>query len=352
MKSLEERYRQLLAWYPRGHREKYEEEMLAVLLAGARSGQRRPGVAETLDLVASGVRARICGATFGLSDRRWRAAAGVVGVVLPIALALKNLRPMILSWAWELRVPWIYLGPSAETIVLTIAWTLTAVVAVVGLRRSAATLAWATVATNIGFLAPSYGDDPMFVLHDVRTVAIGLAAAICLTVAGPLHRRFLLTRPGRAFGSAALLALAWFAAYPAFGRTVEIGDGMRIVEPWIRTPLYQYSYLGLHDAISALFAAASILAALIGLWRLERGVRRRCLATIAPFAALVWAIDVYYPEFAASSGSFHPSILLVAGQWLGLLCVPLLTFAVGVLVVHRRERTIELIALGRAAQRR
>jgi hypothetical protein len=58
--ALEQRYRRLLALYPQTFRREYEEEMLAVLLEGAREGQRRPGVAESLDLLrcASWMRVR------------------------------------------------------------------------------------------------------------------------------------------------------------------------------------------------------------------------------------------------------------------------------------------------------
>jgi hypothetical protein len=185
-------------------------------------------------------------------------------------------------------------------------------------------------------------------------VAVGLTAAICLTVAEPLDRRFLRSRPGRAFGLAALLALAWFTVYPALGRSVDLGDGLRIVEPWVWSPVSLDRYgnlgLGLHDAFAALCAGAAVLAALIGLGRLEAGVRRRFLAVLAPVAALVWAIDNWYAGFAQSSVRFDPPVLLVAGQWLGLLGVPLLAFLIAAAIVHRRERTIELLALGRAAK--
>ncbi|MGW5162218.1 hypothetical protein ACWEPN_42680, partial [Nonomuraea wenchangensis] len=46
MSSLETRYRRLLAAYPRDHRARHEEEMLGVLLAGARPGQTRPRPAD------------------------------------------------------------------------------------------------------------------------------------------------------------------------------------------------------------------------------------------------------------------------------------------------------------------
>ena len=54
---LERRYRRLLALYPRAFRCEHEEEMLAVLLAGA--GERpSPGVAEVADLLRGAAWAR------------------------------------------------------------------------------------------------------------------------------------------------------------------------------------------------------------------------------------------------------------------------------------------------------
>ena len=41
---LERRYRRLLRCYPPTHREFHREEMLGVLLAGTRPGQRTPGL--------------------------------------------------------------------------------------------------------------------------------------------------------------------------------------------------------------------------------------------------------------------------------------------------------------------
>ena len=49
--DLERRYRQLLAGYPRAFRREHEQEILAVLMAGAGEGQRRPGLGEAANLV-------------------------------------------------------------------------------------------------------------------------------------------------------------------------------------------------------------------------------------------------------------------------------------------------------------
>jgi uncharacterized membrane protein YuzA (DUF378 family) len=56
---LERAYRRLLAWYPRKFRHENEQEILAVLIAGAPHGQRRPGLAEAADLIRSGLWLRL-----------------------------------------------------------------------------------------------------------------------------------------------------------------------------------------------------------------------------------------------------------------------------------------------------
>jgi hypothetical protein len=57
--KLERRYRRLLAWYPRTFWRENGPEILAVLMACARAGQRRPRLAESADLIGSGLRMRL-----------------------------------------------------------------------------------------------------------------------------------------------------------------------------------------------------------------------------------------------------------------------------------------------------
>jgi hypothetical protein len=57
---LERAYRRLLAWYPREFREENGPEILAVLLACAPDGRRRPGLAQAADLIRGGLRMRLC----------------------------------------------------------------------------------------------------------------------------------------------------------------------------------------------------------------------------------------------------------------------------------------------------
>jgi hypothetical protein len=56
---LERAYRRLLAWYPREFRQENEQEILAVLMADAQDGQRRPGLAQSADLIRGGLWLRL-----------------------------------------------------------------------------------------------------------------------------------------------------------------------------------------------------------------------------------------------------------------------------------------------------
>lgn len=50
---LERRYRRLFRVFPRSYRDQHGEDMLGVLMNGARGGRSRPGFMETLDLLHS-----------------------------------------------------------------------------------------------------------------------------------------------------------------------------------------------------------------------------------------------------------------------------------------------------------
>jgi hypothetical protein len=57
--DLERGYRRWLRWYPRTFRREHEAEVLGVLLAGAREGQRRPDPVECLDLLRGALSMRL-----------------------------------------------------------------------------------------------------------------------------------------------------------------------------------------------------------------------------------------------------------------------------------------------------
>jgi hypothetical protein len=53
--DLERRYRRLLMFFPARYRREHEQEILSVLMAGAKEGQRRPGLADSADLLTSAI---------------------------------------------------------------------------------------------------------------------------------------------------------------------------------------------------------------------------------------------------------------------------------------------------------
>ena len=57
--QLERRYQRLLAFYPKAFRREHEQEMLAVLIAGAAEGQRRPSPEEAIYLVSNAILMRL-----------------------------------------------------------------------------------------------------------------------------------------------------------------------------------------------------------------------------------------------------------------------------------------------------
>jgi len=92
--DLERGYRRLLAAYPREFRDENGPEILAVLMAGARAGQRRPGLAESADLIRGGLWMRLRPAvprsarTVRAAVRLMYAGAALSAAELIIGLAL------------------------------------------------------------------------------------------------------------------------------------------------------------------------------------------------------------------------------------------------------------------------
>lgn len=86
MSQLERRYRRLLAWYPHGYREVYQDEMLGVLLDAAGPERTRPTIRETADLLTGALRYRLPQA--GSRGHQWRRViTGLIVSVLMIGVA-------------------------------------------------------------------------------------------------------------------------------------------------------------------------------------------------------------------------------------------------------------------------
>jgi hypothetical protein len=84
--ELERRYRGLPAAYPKEHRERHAEEMIAVLMAGAEPGRRWPALRDAYDVVCGGLAIRLQRAADQGSRRHWRDAADVAALIAPLLL--------------------------------------------------------------------------------------------------------------------------------------------------------------------------------------------------------------------------------------------------------------------------
>jgi hypothetical protein len=104
--DLERGYRRLLAWYPRSFRRDQEEEMLAVLMAGARPGQRHPGLLDTADLVTGALTVRLLRALRPRPQhRRWADGLAVFSLLAPVVVVVVAIL--------EMAVPY-HLPPGAQ----------------------------------------------------------------------------------------------------------------------------------------------------------------------------------------------------------------------------------------------
>ena len=108
--SLERAYRRVLACYPKAFRQESEQEILAVLLAGAQEGQRWPGLAESAALVRGALRMRLrpqgrnrarvlSTVLFGLATLELGGHHGAAQV-LAVLTWLTGLAAVCLLWSW------------------------------------------------------------------------------------------------------------------------------------------------------------------------------------------------------------------------------------------------------------
>jgi hypothetical protein len=327
--GLERRYRRLLAVYPWQHRRAYEDEMVGVLLADAAPGQRRPTVPEILNLLASAVAARLRAGLGVLGEDAWRHAAYAVhlfGVIFLLAVGVRRLAVGVTaSLAHGVVLPM-----GTADVFRPLGWALVLVATLTGLRRTASGLAVLAAAMEITHQAMWYSSSPPQVLRMawLLTTALVVTAAAGWLVDGPALPR---PRGLWAGGLAATLLVA--------GSAVDVAQGWRSID----------ELLGFRHA-TPMYAIAAALALWVAV-RLPGVVRRRVIAFGVPVVAMVVMVTYGFAGFMYSSAQFDSPILLAPEQWLALITVPVSSFVVAVVVLHRGERRQHLIALGRAAER-
>ena len=339
--SLEDGYRRLLSFYPREHRLLYEEEMIAVLMAGAAPDRRRPSPADWFDIAVSATAVRLRRAGQAVAADAWRQAAYVVLIGGSILLLAIGLRRNGLEVAGHLRHADYDLPLVVSDWVRPALWALVAVTAVARLRPAAALLAMVAAAAEGVRVAAWYAWSPSRVLEACWLLTI---AAVTAVAAAALARAERLPRPRGMWLLAAAGALTvaggfvdarWAAPLPS-GRVSGLILGQLVSVGW-----------GL-----ACYVAAAGLTGWAWL-RLAGAVRRRVLVFGVPVLAMLILVPYGFGGFmfVSQRNVDHPT-QLVWFQWAVLVIVPLLAFAVGVLALNRYERLRHLMRLGRAAEQR
>jgi hypothetical protein len=337
--SLEDGYRRLLSLYPRQHRLLYEEEMIAVLMAGAEPGRRRPSPAEWFDLAVSAAAVRFRRAGQALAAEAWRQAAYAVLLGGSIALLVIGLNRLGLATGVRLRFGPDGVQPGVVDYLRPVLWALVVAAALTRFRVLAALLAVAA-AVNEGVRTAAFYDwSPSQVLRTCWLLTIAgvvVIAAVALVRAGPVPRPrglWLLTIGGALAVIGGVADYAWMPLVhrnPAFveisGKIVLVGSG------------------------TACYAIAAVLA-LCAWLRLPGAVRLRTLVFGVPVLAMLIMVPNGFGGFMTSSqrNVDHPNPLLWF-QWVILVAVPVLAFALGVLALQGFERLRLLVRLGRAVE--
>ncbi|MGH3717066.1 MAG: hypothetical protein ACRDT4_26935 [Micromonosporaceae bacterium] len=338
--ALERRYRRLLAWYPAPHRRAYEEEMVGVLMASARPQQRFPDPREALSLLGSALRQRLGAQRTGLADPSWVDAAAAFGLLAAMLLCVERVRTVLAStrqwllWGDQMAVD-AYPNALLQAGPLVLGWLLVTIAAVAGWRRLAAGLAWATVLTQLLVLGTALASEPQYVLSRTVVVVLGIVAAAALTVpAAPQRGLAVLGR-----WSVAAFAAASLAAMLLVPAVYAIGPGDSALAWYLLTRWTDI-------AVVCVLPVAAVVA-----YRLDPAVRRRLVALAAPAVAQLAMIRWGGGQYAVSYAQTGSPVLVADWQLVALGVVPVLVFAVAVALVHWRDRTVRLLALGRAADR-
>ena len=368
--DLEGRYRRLLAWYPVRYRHTYEEEMLGVLLAGARPQQRYPRPGETLNLLRTALWMRMGRTVGGPLDSRWRDAAAVFGLLVPVVLVTQGLGSMVGRWVLLRRLgaptnvlptaDWpLTPGASVRAWVLA-GWLLVTALTLCGWRVVAAVLAWAVVLAEAYVLILRYHTSPVGVLHTLWLLVLTATIAAALSVRAPARRALTVLGRGRAILlGTALTATAGLPALdavlasvtggsPAAGHSYNVWPGTHYLSTMYQRGFGFSTGFGPVTLVAFVLLAITVLTALV---KISPPIRRRLLALSVPVVAVEAVIRLGFGGFVDSSPRFSHPVLLVPGQWVTLVATPLVAFLVSIALVHRRGRRAHLIQLGEVAER-
>ncbi|HEY7430000.1 MAG TPA: hypothetical protein VH641_04620 [Streptosporangiaceae bacterium] len=214
--ALERRYRRLLSLYPRRHRRAHAEEMLGVLLAAAADGQRRPRLADAVDLIWCALKIRFRALLRGPADQHWQDALAVVSVVAPLLLLAADLGMTDLLGVAIRGMGGSFGGPSWAVYwwnwPTTVGAALLVLLVLLRARRTAALIALATTAGTV-LASTQYVPAPAISSGTAIRLVLGALATVALTVSPGPARGLAILRPRRTAligaGALALGAVIW-----------------------------------------------------------------------------------------------------------------------------------------------
>jgi len=207
--GLERGYRRLLACYPQPFRREQEDEVLAVLMAGARQGQRRPGLAEAADVLKSALRMRLRRAGWGPGKGPWGDGLALFSLAAPLLLLAAAALEVALPYRPQTPMVARVFGSNFQIGGLSLFHFSGFGIAVAGLVVIAALvllgLRWLALAAVAGsavywYLASYWIPEPLQVL---TTSVFMLEAAALIASPGPRRGRALMT-----WGQGAVLLVA------------------------------------------------------------------------------------------------------------------------------------------------
>jgi hypothetical protein len=320
--DLERGYRRLLACYPRAFRREHAEEVLAVLLASAPDGQKRPRLAESVDVLWSALKMRLRGPGPASENRPWADALALFSLVAPLFLLLVDILNVALPYRFRLgpRIPFYPLAfgshpeigglPLLSVHIFTItvgAEVVVAVLVLLGLRWAALA---ALAATAIYWAAA--GQSISWVPYPLQLLTTGVfivEAAALIASPGPRRGRQLVN-----WRLVVVLVLAAAAVHVSTFRYDTMTFPGRLVVPQASTvPVYLAASVGL--------AVAAVALAVV--WKLNRYL-------LLLLAAMFWPYAIQL-AFVSTGGSTdllgNPTPLHLVALYL-----PPVLFACGVLL--------------------
>ena len=277
--ALERYYRWLLVFYPAQYRRVHEEEMLAVLMTGAPSGKRRPGLAEAADLILGALRVRLQPSRRDPASPAWRDALAILSIILPLIILLISMQETQLA------------APLALVVLVLLRLRRTAAL------TAAAMLIWLAFFSGSGTLVNGTVDAPGF-------LALGLEIVALTASPGPRRGLQILTWKHSTIVVIATLAVST-VGYPVTGIAIAvICAGMALASPlsrWLLVllaiPAYPFFFGGMMAFIGPFSTGLRIAQTY-----LPPGLALVAWTYMPPLVLLVLAVITARRESAAGAG--------------------------------------------------